>query len=49
MQIIGILETIDTGVIEITTVDCQDYREGVGAIRRTLPEGVQLLSVRCER
>jgi hypothetical protein len=42
MKIIGVLETIETGVIEQTHSDCNDYRQGFDAMRRTLPDGVRL-------
>ena len=49
MKIIGIVETIETGAIEPTESDCTDYRHGFEAMRRMLPEGVRLISVRAER
>ena len=48
IKIIGILETIETGAIEQTESECADYRLGFDAMRRLLPEGVRLLSVRLE-
>ena len=49
MRIIGTLETVETGVIEQTESECADYRQGYDAMRRLLPEGVRLLSVRVEQ
>ncbi|NVN00855.1 hypothetical protein [Arthrobacter sp. SDTb3-6] len=49
MKIIGALETIETGAIERTESECTDYRHGIDALRRLLPDGVRLLSVRVER
>ncbi len=49
MKITGILETIETGAIEQTESECADYRQGFDAMRRLLPEGVRLLSVRVQR
>jgi hypothetical protein len=49
MQIIGTLETIETGAIETTTAECLDYHEGFEAMRRIVPEGDRLLSVIVER
>lgn len=48
MIIHAILETIETGAIEETTVECQDYTAGFQQLRRTVPEGMRLLSVRPE-
>lgn len=45
MTIIAILETIEGGAIETTTVECQDYATGFEQLRRTVPEGMRLLSV----
>ncbi|MCC9068781.1 hypothetical protein [Arthrobacter cryoconiti] len=45
MIITGTLENIETGAIETTTLDCEDYAAGFAAMRRTLPEGVRLISV----
>ena len=49
MRIIGTLETIETGAVEQTESACSDYQQGIDAMRRLLPEGVRLLSVRVER
>lgn len=49
MKIIGTLEHVESGTIEKTEVDAADYQAGVDAMRRTLQEGVRLLSVRVER
>lgn len=49
MKIFGTLEHIESGDIEQTEVDAADYQAGLDALRRTLPEGVRLLSVRIER
>lgn len=49
MIIKAMLETIDTGALEETTVECQDYTDGFAQLRRTLPEGSRLLWVRPER
>ncbi|WP_181034069.1 hypothetical protein [Arthrobacter sp. GMC3] len=54
MKIIGAIETIQadplvTGPIEETAVECEDYHEGFAAMRRTLPEGQRILSIRVER
>lgn len=49
MIITAMLETIETGAIETTTVECQDYTAGFEQLKRTLPEGTRLLSVRPER
>ncbi len=49
MKIIGILETIETGVTEQTESECADYRQGFEAMKRMLPEGVRLIGVRAER
>jgi hypothetical protein len=49
MKIFGTLETIETGTIEQTESECSDYRQGFDAMRRLLPDGVRLLSVRVER
>ena len=48
MKITGTLETVETGAIEQTESECTDYRQGFDAMRRMLPEGVRLLSVRVE-
>lgn len=49
MKIIGTLETIATGTTEQMESECADYRHGFEAMRRMLPEGVRLTSVRVER
>lgn len=49
MIINAMLETIETGAVETTTVECQDYTSGFEQLKRTLPEGGRLLSVRPER
>ncbi|MEV8181249.1 hypothetical protein [Specibacter sp. NPDC078692] len=49
MIITALLEVIETGAVESTSVECQDYTAGFEELRRTLPEGVNLLSVRPER
>lgn len=49
MTITATLETIETGSIETMTVECQDYTAGFEQLKRTLPEGMRLLSVRPER
>ncbi|WP_170133232.1 hypothetical protein [Arthrobacter livingstonensis] len=49
MRIIGTLETIETCAIEQTEAACCDYQQGFDAMRRLLPDGVRLLSVRIER
>lgn len=43
------LETIETGAIEQTESAGSDYQHGFDAMRRLLPDGVRLLSVRVER
>lgn len=49
MKIFGTLENIESGTIEQSEVDAADYYAGLDAMRRTLPEGVRLLSVRVDR
>lgn len=49
MKIIGTLETVATGDTEQMESECPDYRHGFEAMRRMLPEGVRLISVRAER
>lgn len=49
MIITALLETIETGDIEVTSVECADYTAGFQQLKRTLPEGVRLVSVRPER
>ncbi|MCQ9165461.1 hypothetical protein [Arthrobacter sp. STN4] len=46
MKIIGTLEHIESGAIEQTEVEAADYQAGLDAMRRTLPDGLRLLSVR---
>ncbi|AIX99753.1 hypothetical protein ART_0155 [Arthrobacter sp. PAMC 25486] len=48
MIIKAMLETIETGAVEETTVECQDYTSGFEQLRRTVPAGMRLLSVRPE-
>ena len=49
MIIKATLETIETGAIEETVVECQDYTSGFEQLRRTVPEGMRLLNVRPQR
>jgi Tfp pilus assembly protein PilN len=49
VKITGTMEHIENGTIEQTEVDAADYQAGMDALRRTLPEGVRLLSVRVDR
>lgn len=49
MIIKAMLETIETGALEETTVECQDYTAGFEQLRRTVPEGMRLLSVNPQR
>lgn len=49
MIITALLQPIDGGPVESTTVECQDYTAGFEQLERTLPDGVRLLSVRPER
>ena len=49
MIIKATLETIETGAMEETVVECQDYTSGFEQLKRTLPDGTRLLSVRPER
>lgn len=49
MIIKAMLQTIETGTIETTMVECQDYTAGFEQLRRTIPEGSRLLSVLPER
>lgn len=46
MIITALFETIETGVVQSTTVECQNYTAGFEQLKRTLPEGMKLLSVR---
>lgn len=52
MKVIGIVETVETvetGELQQTEPDCIDYGRGYDFMRRLLPDGVRLLSVRVER
>ncbi|SEE29218.1 hypothetical protein SAMN04489740_1059 [Arthrobacter alpinus] len=49
MMITALVETIETGALEVTSVECQDYTQGFEQLKRTLREGVRLVSVRPER
>ena len=49
MIIKATLEHIETGAVEETVVECQDYTAGFEQLRRTVPEGMRLLNVRPER
>lgn len=49
MIITATLETIETGAVETTTVECQNYTDGFAQLQRTLPAGVRLLSVLPQR
>ncbi|MCQ9162956.1 hypothetical protein [Arthrobacter sp. STN4] len=49
MIITATLETIETDAIEHTEVECQGYAAGFDQLRRTVPEGSRLLSVRVAR
>lgn len=49
MKIIGTLETVATGEIEPTEVECTVYGDGLAAMKRTLEEGVRLIAIRVER
>lgn len=49
MIITAILETIGTGELDTTTVECQDYTAGFEQLRRMVPEGVRLLNFRTQR
>lgn len=49
MIITATLETIATGEVETTTVECQTYTDGFEQLKRTLPDGVRLLSVLPQR
>lgn len=49
MIIKAMLETVDTGATEETTVECQDHTSGFEQRRRTVPDGVRLLGVLTER
>ncbi len=46
MKIVGILETTQSGVLEQLESGCSEYWRGFDAMRRMVPEGVLLLSVR---
>lgn len=49
MKIIGTVEHVESGDIERTQVDAANYQAGVDAMRRALPEGYRLLSIRVDR
>ncbi|MGO4382636.1 hypothetical protein [Specibacter sp. RAF43] len=49
MIIIVTLEEITSGGISETEMECTVFLEGFEALKRTLAEGVRLLSVRVER
>ncbi|WP_170835468.1 hypothetical protein [Arthrobacter alpinus] len=49
MIITAMFETIETGAIETTTVECQNYTQGFEQLKRTMPERARLVSVRPER
>lgn len=49
MIITATLETIETGELVTTTVECMDYTSGFEQLRHMLPEGARLLSVRPQR
>lgn len=49
MKIIGTLENVDTGAIELTESESADYRQGFDVMQRLLQEGFRLLSVQVER
>lgn len=49
MIITATLEVIETGKVETTTVECRDYTAGFEQLRRTVPEGMRLVSVLPER
>ena len=49
MIIKATLQHIETGTVEETMVECQDYTAGFEQLRRTVPEGMRLVSVRPER
>ena len=49
MIITATLENIETKEVETTTVECQDYTAGFEQLKRTLPDGVRLLSVLPQR
>lgn len=45
---VRIIEHVESGDVERTEVDAANYRAGVDAMRRTLPEGYRLLSIRVD-
>lgn len=49
MIITALLQHIESGATEETVVECQDYTSGFDQLRRTVPEGMRLVSVRPER
>ncbi len=49
MIITALLQPIEGGAVESTTVECQDYTSGFEQLKRTLPEGMRLLSVNPQR
>ena len=49
MIITATLENIATREVETTTVECQNYTAGFEQLKRTLPEGVRLISVLPQR
>lgn len=49
MIITALLQSLEGGAVESTTVECQDYTQGFEQLKRTLPERMRLLSVRPER
>lgn len=49
MIIKALLQVVDTGAVEETVVECKDYTSGFEQLKRTSPEGMQLLSVSPQR
>ncbi|SEE18598.1 hypothetical protein SAMN04489740_0837 [Arthrobacter alpinus] len=49
MIITAMFENIETGDVETTAVECQNYTAGFEQLKRTQPEGGRLVSVRPER
>ncbi|AIY00908.1 hypothetical protein ART_1309 [Arthrobacter sp. PAMC 25486] len=49
MIIKAMLQPIEGGEVEETTVDCKDYTAGFEQLKRTVPAGIRILSVRPER
>ncbi|WP_165788142.1 hypothetical protein [Arthrobacter glacialis] len=45
MIIAATLENIETGAVEVTEVECQNYTDGFAQLRRTVQEGMRLPSV----